>query len=183
MNRKSHIKVMPHQLMTSYLVRLIRWSLSNSSPQNRIEVWLAQTMILKATPDKAVEHQLSAEQLAITTANSKSSVTSQVKAMHHVPIIASLLNQNHTIKTMNVQNKFLKMQEQDQERCKGLSHQKETAMKGQVVLLKGCLREEKEVTQHHLFQKGTSQPKHKHMHSKKIFLESSIRLLLSMKIP
>ena len=73
------------------------------------------------------------------------------------------------------------MQEQDQERCKGLNHQKETAMKEQVVPLKECLQGEKEVTQHRLFQKETFQPKHKHMHSKKIIPESSIRLPLSMK--
>ena len=73
------------------------------------------------------------------------------------------------------------MQEQDQEKCKGLNLQKETAMKEQVVLHKECLQGEKEVTQHHLFQRETSQPKHKHMHSKKTIPESSIRLLLSMK--
>ena len=73
------------------------------------------------------------------------------------------------------------MQEQDQERCKGLNHKRETAMKGQVVLRKECLLAEKEVTQHHLFQKETSQPKRKHMHLKKTIPESSIRLLLSMK--
>ena len=106
MNKKSLIKVMPLQLMASSLVRSIRWNLSNSNPQNRIGVWLARTMILKATQDKAVEHQLSAEQRVITTANSKSSVINQLKVMLHVPITVSLLNQNHTIKTMNAQSKF-----------------------------------------------------------------------------
>ena len=75
------------------------------------------------------------------------------------------------------------MQEQDQERCKDLNHQRETAMKEQEVLLKECLRAEKEVTRHHLFQRETSQPKRKLMHLKKIILEFSIRLLLSMKTP
>ena len=75
------------------------------------------------------------------------------------------------------------MQEQDQERCKGLNHQRETAMKEQAVPLKECLQGEKEVTQHHLFQRETSQLKLKHMHLKKTIPESSIRLLLSMKTP
>ena len=63
-------------------------------------------MILKVILDKVVEHQLSAELMAITTANSKNSVINRVKVMRHVPITVNLLNQNHTIKTMNVQSKF-----------------------------------------------------------------------------
>ena len=97
---------MPLQPVASYLVRWIRWNLSNSSHQNRIGAWQAQTTILKVILDKVVEHQLSAELMAITTANNKSSVINQVKVMRHVPIIVNSLNQNHTIKTMNVQSKF-----------------------------------------------------------------------------
>ena len=63
-------------------------------------------MNLKLILDKVVEHQLSAELMAITTANSKSSVTNQLKVMRHVPITVNLLNQNHTIKNMNAQSKF-----------------------------------------------------------------------------
>ena len=103
---KPLIKVMPLRLMASSSVRLIRWNLNNSNPQNRIEAWLARTMILKAILDKAVEHQLSAELLAITIANSKSPVINQVKVMHYVPITASSLNQKYTIKNMNVRSKF-----------------------------------------------------------------------------
>ena len=106
MNKRSPIRVMLLQRMASSLVRSIIWNLSNSSLQNRIGVWLVRTMILKAIPDKAVEHLLSVEQQVITTANSKSSVINQVKVMHHAPIIANSLNQNHTIKIMNVQSKF-----------------------------------------------------------------------------
>lgn len=63
-------------------------------------------MNLKLILDKVVEHQLSAELMAIITTNSKSSVTNQLKVMRHVPIIVNLLNQNHTIKNMNAQSKF-----------------------------------------------------------------------------
>ena len=82
---------------------------------------------------------------------------------------------------MSVLNRFLKMLEQDRERCKDLNHPKETAMKGQEVLHKGCPPGERVVTQPRSFQEGMHRLRHKHMLLKRITLVYSIQLLHSMK--
>ena len=82
---------------------------------------------------------------------------------------------------MSVLNRFLKMLEQDRERCKDLNHPKETAMKGQEVLHKGCPPGERVVTQPRSFQEGMYRLRHKLMLLKLTTLVFSIQLLHSMK--
>ena len=103
----------------------------------------------------------------------------QVRVMFHAPITASLLS--HQSMTMSALSRFLKMLEQDQERCKDLNHPKETAMKGLEVLLKECPLDERVVTQPHSFQEVMYQLRHKHMLLKRTTLVYSIQLLHSMK--
>ena len=73
------------------------------------------------------------------------------------------------------------MLELDRERCKDLNHPKETAMKGQEVLHKGCHPEEKVVTLPHSFQEVMYRLRRKLMLLKRTILVFSIQLLHSMK--
>ena len=82
---------------------------------------------------------------------------------------------------MSVLSRFLKMLELDRERCKDLNHPKETAMKGQEVLHKGCHPEEKVVTLPHSFQEVMYRLRRKLMLLKRTILVFSIQLLHSMK--